>query len=187
MPLFQVQPSGLPFIAQMNMGRFCSPAFCRASQRSISQGISIQRSSSGLGLMKVWRKKNSCGLIGAKVGWDVWFSWYDTVISLLSLNFTTVHVLFDSVKSDGNALLVSAYHINFGSLIEFRCGKKRRKFSYQTSFMDFGLSKIFYPHQLCITVVKLNETEWANDELTVQMVCYFPRNLSRRQVENYAP
>ena len=143
MPLFQVQPSGLPFIAQMNMGRFCSPAFCRASQRSISQGISVQRSSSGLGLMKVWRKKNSCGLIGAKVGWGVWFSGYDTVISLLSLNFTTVHVLFDSVKSDGNALLVSAYHINFGSLIEFRCGKNVASSLIRRLSWILGLAKSF--------------------------------------------
>jgi hypothetical protein len=36
--------------------------------------------------------------------------------------FTTVHVLLDSVKSNGNALLVSAYHVNCGALIEFECG-----------------------------------------------------------------
>ena len=48
-PLFQVQPSGLPFIAQRKIGLLLSSANRRASRRSVCQGTARQRISSGFG------------------------------------------------------------------------------------------------------------------------------------------
>src|SRR5215212_7552232 len=70
-PLFQVQASGWPFIAQSRTGlsrRWASPA---ASIKELLQGISCQRDSSGLGRMKSrhWAKFSS---VRGVVDGEVW-------------------------------------------------------------------------------------------------------------------
>ena len=52
-PLFQTQPSGLPFIAHKKIGFPASRACRRAAHRSTSQGICVQRSSSIMDLEQI--------------------------------------------------------------------------------------------------------------------------------------
>src|SRR5262245_5835983 len=64
MPLFHTQPKGYPSIVQRNSGRFTRLAFRRACHKSNSQGICVQRSSSGLALIKACNSVNVCGRMG---------------------------------------------------------------------------------------------------------------------------
>ena len=66
-PLFQVQPSGLPFIAQRKIGLPVSAATRRACQRSTSHGIACHCNSSGCGATCAAMARKSGGAVAVTV------------------------------------------------------------------------------------------------------------------------